>query len=260
MTEEQGANNDYDKNGIQYVQPLLSSNQQLLSYSYETFTYDRDLRDNGSMRFYFRDEVRRDSVMLAGYFKVSGANYPDEYVAAALNGGYHSGNAPPAIPNNTYADTMWIECVNFAGTKSRVRWEKTHPIYTSDVLLTSSQLPVGDIRDIWRGFIAIKVNLDTDDNGSPDKIALVGMVDKGELDSTNNLKPKNQWVTTYNHIFSPSEIALKKLFSSYVRSIGQTEYEEQFWRIDNQNPTTWRSTTNPPYKYLTCKKVTATRV
>ena len=126
------------------------------------------------MRCDFKDRTR-DSVYVGGYFKVKG---PDsEEVSAKLNGGPHTSSSP----ENTYADTMDIGIVNFLGTRSRVRWEKTHPNYSSGIPPTSHQLPVGDIRNNWRGFIGMKVNLDTDCDGNPDKVAIVGMVDTGGL-------------------------------------------------------------------------------
>jgi hypothetical protein len=59
-----------DKNGIFYLQPLDSDGYQL-PYSNETFTFTKNFRSDGSMRMDFRV---RNSVFLAGYFKVTGSD------------------------------------------------------------------------------------------------------------------------------------------------------------------------------------------
>jgi hypothetical protein len=246
----EAATTSNDKNGIRYVQPLSSSYR--LTYSNETWTYTKDFRSDGSMRCYFRDRIRK-SVYVGGYFKVKG---PDgEEVAARLNGGPHKSSSP----ENTYADTMDIGITNLLGTKSRVRWEKTHPYYSSGINPTSSSLPIGDIRNKWRGFCGLKVNLDSDGDGKPDRIALIGMVDVGGLDTTT-MKPRNNWKITYRRIFKPSEIALKSIWTPYVATIDKPELGEQTIRIDQQSQSEWLSSSNPPYKYVTCKEVTATKI
>jgi hypothetical protein len=245
----QAATASNDKNGIRYVQPLSSYR---LTYSNETWTYTKNFRSDGSMRCDFKDRIRK-SVYVAGYFKVKG---PDaEEVAAKLNGGPHTSSSP----ENTYADTMDIGITNFLGTKSRVRWEKTHPYYTSSINPTSSSLPIGDIRNKWRGFCGLKVNLDSDGDGKPDRVALIGMVDVGGLDAIT-MKPQNNWKTTFLRIFKPSEIALKSIWTPYVATIGKPGLAQQTIRIDQQSQSEWLSSSNPPYKYVTCKEVTATKI
>ncbi len=203
------------------------------------------------MRCDFEDRIRK-SVYVGGYFKVKG---PDgEEVAAKLNGGPHTSSSP----ENTYADTMDIGIVNFLGTKSRVRWEKTHPYYSSGISPTSSNLPIGDVRNKWRGFCGLKVNLDDNGDGKPDRVALIGMVDVGGLDTTT-MKPRNSWKITYRRIFKPSEIALKSIWTPYVVTIDKPELAQQTIRIDQQSQSEWLSS-NPPYKYVTCKQITATKV
>lgn len=245
----EAATSSNDKNGIRYVQPLSSYR---LNYSNETWTYTKNFRSDGSMRCDFKDRIRK-SVYVGGYFKVKG---PDsEEVAARLNGGPHTSSSP----ENTYADTMVIGITNFEGTKSRVRWEKTHPYYSSGINPTSSSLPIGDIRNKWRGFCGLKVNLDSDGNGNPDRVALIGMVDVGGLDAIT-MKPRNNWKTTFSRIFKPSEIALKSIWTPYVATIGKPGLAEQTIRIDQQSQSEWLSSSNPPYKYVTCKEVTASKV
>lgn len=196
-----------DKNGVLYLQPLEADGYKL-SYSNETFTFNKNFRSDGSMRMDFEDRVR-DSGPLAGYFKITQG--PDgEEVSAKMNGGPHNDT------NATWADTMDFGITNFAGTKSRVRWEKTHPNYSKGISSgPGSQMPIGDIRNKWMGFAGLKVNLDTSGHGKPDKVALIGMVDVGGLESSSG-NPKNDWKITYKRIFSPNEIELKSVFTPYV--------------------------------------------
>jgi hypothetical protein len=237
-----------DKNGIRYVQPVSSFK---LRYSNETWTFTKNFRSDGSMRCDFRDRIRK-SVYVGGYFKVKG---PDsEEVAAKLNGGPHTSSSP----ENTYADTMDIGITNFLGTKSRVRWEKTHPNYSSGIIPSTSSLPIGDVRNMWRGYCGLKVNLDDNRDGKPDRVALVGMVDVGGLNPTT-MKPVNNWKLTYRRIFTPSEIALKSIWTPYVATIGKPGLAYQTIRIDQQSRSEWQSS-SPPYKYVTCKEVTATKI
>src|SRR5918992_478063 len=238
----------YDKNGVRYVQPLSGYR---LTYSNETWTFTKNFRSDGSMRCDFRDRIRK-SVYVGGYFKVKG---PDsEEVAAKLNGGPHTSSSP----ENTYADTMDIGITNFLGTKSRVRWEKTHPNYSSGIAPSSSYLPIGDVRNKWLGYCGLKVNLDSNGDSKPDRIALIGMVDVGGLDPTT-MKPRNSWRITYRRVFTPSEIALKSIWTPYVATIGKSELAYQTMRIDEQSQSEWQSS-NPPYRYVTCKQVTATKI
>lgn len=247
-TAEATTTASYDKNGIRYIQPFSSFR---LTYSNETWTFRKNFRSDGSMRCDFEDRIR-DSVYVAGYFKVKG---PDsEEVSAKLNGGPHTSSSP----ENTYADTMDIGITNFLGTRSRVRWEKTHPNYSSGIAPSSSSLPVGDIRNQWRGFCAFKVNLDDNADGKPDRVALYSFVDVGGLDPTT-MKPLNRWKATYRRVFKPSEIALKSTWTPYVATIGKPELAQQTIRVDEQSQSEWLSS-NPPYRYVTCKEVTATKI
>jgi hypothetical protein len=84
------------------------------------------------------------------------------------------------------------------------------------------------------------------------------MVDVGGLDPTT-MKPRNNWRTTYKRIFKPSEIALKSIWTPYVATIGKSGLAQQTIRIDEQSQSEWLSS-NPPYKYVTCKEVTATKI
>jgi hypothetical protein len=237
-----------DKNGIRYIQPFSGFR---LTYSNETWTFRKNFRSDGSMRCDFEDRIR-NSVYVGGYFKVKG---PDsEEVSAKLNGGPHTSSSP----EDTYADTMDLGITNFLGTKSRVRWEKTHPDYSSSITPSSSSLPIGDIRNKWRGFCGLKVNLDDNKDGKPDRVALYGFVDVGGLNPTT-MKPVNNWRATYKRVFKPSEIALKSIWTPYVATIGKPELAQQSIRVDEQSQSEWLSS-NPPYKYVTCKQVTATKI
>ena len=153
---------------------------------------------------------------------------------------------------------MDVGIPNFAGRRSRVQWEKTHPNYSSDISPSSTSLPVGDVRNKWRGYCGLKVNLDDNGDGKSDRVALVGMVDVGGLNSTT-MKPVNNWKVTYLRYFRPTEIALERIWTPYGATIGKPELAYQTIRIDEQSQTEWRSS-NPPYGYVTCKEVTATKI
>jgi hypothetical protein len=84
------------------------------------------------------------------------------------------------------------------------------------------------------------------------------MVDVGGLDSTM-MKPVHSRKTTYSRIFTPSEIALKSIWTPYVTTIGKPELAQQTIRVDEQSQSEWLSS-NPPHKYVTCKEITATKI
>jgi hypothetical protein len=139
---------------------------------------------------------------------------------------------------------MDVGIPNFAGRRSRVQWEKTHPNYSSGISPSSTSLPVGDVRNKWRGYCGLKVNLDDNGDGKSDRVALVGMVDVGGLNSTT-MKPVNSWKVTYLRYFRPTEIALKSIWTPYGATIGKPELAYQTIRIHEQSQTEWRSS-NPP--------------
>jgi hypothetical protein len=240
-----------DKNGIVYPQPFTAEGVKL-SYSNETWDFRHNFRSDGSMRCDFKGV--RNSVLLAGYFKVTGGT-DNEEIAGKMNGGPHTSNGTSGSttePNNTWADAMDMGIVNFIGTRSRIRWEKTHPNYTSGISPSYSQLPIGSIRDKWVGAMSLKVNL-------PDgRIGLVGMIDVGGLGAEDG-KPANSWKITFKRIFSQSEIALKSVLTPYVATIGHPEAAENTIRIDQQKLSEWTSS-NPPYKYVTCKQIEAVKI
>jgi len=238
-----------DKNGIAYLQPLLSDGYKL-TYSNETWTFRKNFRTDGSQRCDFEGNPK-DSAFIAGYFKPEGSDDGEE-VAAKLNGGPHSSSNP------SYADVIDMGITNFLGTKSRVRWEKDHPQYSSNVATgPGSQLPIGDVRNKWLGYCGFKVNLDTNNDGKPDSVAVIGMVDVGGLDA--NGKPKNQWKVTYKRIFKGTEIPLKSIYTCYMNTIGKSDQCQQTIRIDQQPYAKWTSA-DPPYKFVTCKEVKVSKV
>ena len=202
--------------------------------------------------------------MVAGYYKVDVGTLPDgEEVSAQMNGGQHPNDLPPAVPNNTYADTQDISITNMLGTTSRVRFEATHPDYTSDYPPTFEEQPIGDIRNVWRGYIGLKINLDMDNDGTLDHVALIGMVDVGGLDASEN--PINNWKITYKRIFTEAEITaagIKSVYTPYVATIGQEAYVETTIRIDDQIHADWTNATVAlrPYRYVTCKEITVSRL
>lgn len=258
-----------DTNGIEYVQPLLGLGYKL-TYSNDSYTFVENFRTDGSMRCNFRGTPVRHSAMLAGYFKVDENTTPDgEEVSAEMNGGVHSSNEPPTVPNNLYADNMDIGITDMLGTSSRFRFEGTHPNYTSTQNPTYEELPLGtDVRGIWLGYIGMKLNIDTNGDGVADKICLLGMVDTGGLLSGDTV-PANNWITTMRVFLTESEVQtissstpIKNVFTNYAEAQGHPEHAEQTLRIDGQVHADW---TNPnvslrPYKYVTCKSVGVSKV
>jgi hypothetical protein len=252
----------FDANGIAYPQPLQEEGF-LLSYSNEAFTFFENFREDGSMRCNFRDAVR-NSAMIAGYYKVDINTAPDaEEVACQMNGAQHTNDAPPATPNNTYTDCMDIGITNMLGTTSRVRFEATHPTLTTGYLPTYEEQPIGNIRGVWRGYIGLKVNLDMNNDGILDSVALIGMVDIGGLDANEN--PVNNWKITFKRIFTEAEIeaaGIKGVFVPYVATIDEAEWIETTIRIDGQIHADWTNATVSlrPYRHVTCKEIQVTRI
>jgi len=247
-----------DQNGIKRVDPL---SQYGLSYGSEWFTFTKNFRSDGSMRMDFKNR-ESDSAMLAGYFRIQSSdctNTPKEEIAAKFNGGPHTSNGVSGSteePNNTWADTMDMG-TSFDLDRGRVRWEKTHPYYSSSISPTSTQTPISGTMcstpDRWIGYMAFKLNLDSNCDGVVDQIRLLQYIDKSGL---NNGKPRNNWILTFGRTFSVDEIGLKSKIQSYVEDIGHPEYRYQTVRIDGQSQSEWQSTTNPPYKFVTLKQIT----
>lgn len=246
-----------DINGIQYLQPLTGDGYTL-DYFNETFTYTKNFRSDGSMRSNFVDAVR-PSVALFGYFKVISTTVDAEEISAEMNGGPHTSTGTSGdffVANDKWADVMDLGITNAIGTTSRVRWEETHPNYSSAFTPTTTGQPIGTIKNLWRGVCGIKVNIDTNNDDRPDKVAIIGAVDTGGLTSGNTI-PANTWVVTYKRLFLPSEIALKSIWRPYVAQICHPDAVENTIRIDGQTQADWIST-DPnvqPYKYTTCKEV-----
>ena len=258
MAYAQTSSGTLDKNGIKRVDPL---NEYSLSYDDEWYTFIKNFRSDGSMRMDFKNR-ESDSAMLAGFFRIQSSdctNTPKEEIASKFNGGPHTSNGESGSkdePNNTWADTMDMG-TSFDLDKGRVRWEKTHPIYSSSISPTSTQTPISGTMcstpDRWIGYMAFKLNLDSNCDGKVDQIRLIQYIDKSGL---NNGKPRNSWILTFGRTFSINEIGLKSKIQSYVEDIGHPEYRYQTLRIDGQSQSEWKSTTNPPYKFVTLKEIT----
>ena len=260
-----------DANGIELKQPLsnwtLTYNSQ---YFDSSSAYKEDFRRDGSMRMHFIGVDTR-SVMLAGYFKLSVGsctNHLNEELGAELNGGYHtSRDAVPLgeqvttpMPNENYADTMHLSA-DFEGRDARVRWEKTHPFYSTGISPDQTTLPLS--RNMcsppnggWVGGMWFKLNLDDNCNGTTDRIALIMFVDVSGLDA--NGKPRNQWELVYYKIHTLSSIDLKGKATPWVISKGlPSQYWYQTIRIDQQSQSDWDDQGNE--KFETLKKVTVTK-
>jgi hypothetical protein len=260
-----------DANGIELKQPLsgwtLTYNSQ---YFDSSSAYKEDFRRDGSMRMHFIGVDTR-SVMLAGYFKLSAGsctNDLNEELGAELNGGYHTSRNPVPLgeqvttpmPNENYADTMHLSA-DFEGRDARVRWEKTHPFYSTGISPDQTTLPLS--RNMcsppnggWVGGMWFKLNLDDNCNGTTDRIALIMYVDVSGLDA--NGKPRNQWELVYYKIHTLSSIDLKGKATPWVISKGlPSQYWYQTIRIDQQSQSDWNDQGNE--KFETLKKVAITK-
>lgn len=227
-----------DSNGMVYPQPFMTQGIKL-NYFNEASNFDPNFRSDG-MRFDF--EGKRDSVLVTGYFYIP-ASFSDDEISAKLNGGPHNDQNP------TWADVFDLGVTNFDGTTSRIRWEATHPQYSSSISPSYEELPIGDVRGKWVGALGMKVNLDMDKNGSWDHVGVVGMIDVGGIDSSG--KPVNNWKTTFLRIFLPNEIGLKSIYTPYVCTINQCSSAENVIRIDNSPPT------GLLYKFVNVKEINA---
>ena len=258
MAYAQTSSDTLDQNGIKRLDPI---NQYSLSYGSEWYTFTKNFRSDGSMRMDFKNR-ESDSAMLAGYFRIQSSdctNTPKEEISAKFNGGPHTSSGSSGStdePNNTWADTMDMG-TSFDLDRARIRWEKTHPTYSSSISPTSTQTPISGTMcstpDKWIGYLAFKLNLDSNCDGKVDQIRLLQYIDRSGLD---NGKPRNNWVLTFDRTFSLNEIGLKSKIQSYVEDIGHPEYRYQTLRIDGQSQSEWQSTTNPPYKFVTLKQIT----
>ncbi|HYO60020.1 discoidin domain-containing protein [Archangium sp.] len=217
-----------DKNGVAYL-PIAG-----FRYVGERFDWTQNFKADGSMRHDFENTPHGNQCVV-GYFVVNG---PDaEEISAKLGGGPHSSDHP------TWADTYDLGITNFTGTRSRLRYEATHPDYTAGPTRTIS---LGDLRNKWVGAMGCKLNLDQDGNGSIDRIRVLAWVDPTGLDSTG--KPKNGWVNTLDLTLTLPDVDLKSPTIPYVVTIGQSAESQATIRIDEQG-------SSYQYKYVAYRRL-----
>jgi hypothetical protein len=202
-----------DRNGVAYI-PFPK-----FQYSKERFDFNKNFKGNGSMRHDFEGTVDANQCVL-GYFMVGGS---DDEISAKLGGGPHTDS------NKDWADTYDIGVTNFAGTRSRLRYEKTHPSYTGGVKERSFKL--GDVRNRWVGALGCKMNIDVNYDGTVDFIRVLAGVDPAGL---VNGRPANRWVKTYDAVFRPEDVQLKSPTIPYVVKIGQPKEAQATIRVDGQ--------------------------
>jgi hypothetical protein len=149
----------------------------------------------------------------------------DEEISAKLGGGPHNDDDPE------WADTHDLAIINFAGDRSRVRWEETHPEY--DPALEQDVGGLGDVRGGWVGAMGCKLNLDKDDNGEPDHVWYLAWVDPQGLDAQGH--PVNGWVKTLDAELAVDAVGLKSPSIPYVVTIGEADQAQATMRIDEQD-------------------------
>jgi hypothetical protein len=257
-----------DKNNLQVNNPWCEDYNIAIGDQY--FTFVKNFRSDGSMRMNFRG-LDTPSMVIAGYIRVQSedcAATPNEEISGQLNGGPHTSNGVPGStsqPNSWWADNFDLG-ISFSGQDSRLRVEPTHPELSDPFDSDTDTLPLDD--DLCTGnFVGVqfhKTNLDTDCDDEIDSVGLATFVD---LTGPGSL---NDWELAYSRIFAIADIEdpdasangvedkVKSAEVPYVTTIGHPEAVEQTIRIDGQSQSEWQSTTNPPYKFVTLKEVTAT--
>jgi hypothetical protein len=218
-----------DANGIAY--------HDFAGFEYvaERTDWRRNFRSDGSMRHDFIN-VPHDNQCLVGYFKVTGPDH--EEISAKLGSGPHTDSRA------TWADTYGIGIINFQGTRARLRYEATHPIYRAGPSRAASG--VGSIQGRWIGALGCKLNLDRSGDGKPDTARIVAMIDAGGLDASD--RPKNEWRTTLDVEIPFTEVGLKSPSTPYVATLGHPEEAQATLRIDQQGP-------GYEYKYVTYRRL-----
>lgn len=205
------------------------------AYVAERTDWRRNFRPDGSMRHDFLN-VPHEHQCLVGYFKVSGP--PNEEISAKLASGPHNDREP------SWADTYGIGIINFAGTRARVRYEATHPIYRAGP--SRSVSGVGSIDGRWIGALGCKLNVDRDGDGTADAARIVAMVDLAGLDAAG--KPGNDWRTTLDVAIPFGDVGLKSPAAPYVATIGRPAEAQATFRTDGQGP-------GYEYKYVTYRRL-----
>lgn len=206
-----------DRNGVEYI--------AIPGFTYEggveRFDWHENFKSNGSMRHDF-EGTPEENQCLVGYFVVDGPD--DEEISAKLGGGPHTDD------HETWADTHDLGIATFAGDRSRIRWEATHPEYDDG---PTFDIDVGDLRNQWVGAMACKLNLDDDGDGTTDTIWYVAYVDPQGLDAQGN--PANAWAQTMDAKIPVDDVELKSPAVPYVVTIGEADQAQATMRIDEQD-------------------------
>ncbi|MEJ7730574.1 MAG: discoidin domain-containing protein [Polyangiaceae bacterium] len=207
-----------DKNGVSYV--------SLPGFTYvggeERFDWTENFKSNGSMRHDFEGTAEGNQCAV-GYFIVEGPN--DEELSIKLGGGPHSDDNPE------YADTYDLGVVNFAGNRSRLRFEETHPDYSDSI--PGLSFSFGSLENKWVGVMGCKLNLDDNADGEIDRVWVVAWVDPQGLDAQG--KPKNAWTKVFDKKIDLDDVELKSPTEPYVATIGKPQLAQATLRIDEQN-------------------------
>jgi hypothetical protein len=210
----------FDKNGVAYF--ALGG-----TYVSERSDWTEDFNSDGSFRHDF-ERAPDSNQCLVGYFFVDGPS--GEEISIKLQGGPHNDSNP------TWADVYDLGVTNFSGTRSRLRYEATHPSYSGAVKPKSFK--IGDIRKKWVGAMGCKLNVDANSDGKVEAVRVYGAVDPGGLTASG--EPANKWVTTYDNTFAVSEVKLKSPTVPYVVTIGQSAKAQATIRIDEQSRSTYQ--------------------
>lgn len=219
-----------DKNGVAYM--AIPG----FVYAGERFDWTKNFKSDGSMRHDFENTPDENQAVV-GYFKADGPS--GEEISAKLGGGPHDKDNPE------WADCYDIGIIDFAGTSSRLRFEKTHPSYESGP--TAKVTGIGDVRNKWVGAMGMKLNLDTDGDGKTDKVRVLAWVDPDGLDAAG--KPKNGWKKTFDATLALADVDLKSPTIPYVTTIGESSAAQATIRIDEQEASSYE------YKYVAYRRL-----
>jgi hypothetical protein len=279
-----GATGTLDPNGLKRLDPIAGYNYAIGN---EYYVGDsgviKNFRSDGSERIDFKGK-ETDSLILAGYVNVvkgagNNANIctqePDEEISTKINGGPHTSNNENEVatftditpwPSPNSADTQDVGNINFAGNEGRLRPEMTHPDYgTAYPSASGNNYPSSNIcnasPDDWIGFYTIKLNKDTNCDGTYDRVTIASYIDTSGLGADG--KPQNKFTPatggyrTYIATFSATAIELKSIYQYWGQyaSVNHPTDSYQTLRIDHQSQSAWQSTTDPPYKFISLKQI-----
>jgi hypothetical protein len=259
-----------DTNGIHYKQP----DGYTVTYGQEYFG-PLDMHSGSQSTIYFKGK-NTDSFMMAGYIQLQECQEHDtDTIAFVLGGG------PRNTVNPTWADSLDLEVEKLGSDNangddieaSRLRVLESFPTYSSGITpgpvtfdfmpngndpgATICEVPgLGDLSDDtypWTGFMAFKLNVDEDENGTPDHVAVQAFADIGGRHFTEEGPgaPINSWSKVFDGYYECDDLdPMKSCFEPYVQTIGQGSETYHSMKINGQSEV-------PANVFFTLKNITS---